>query len=43
MEETTRKTRRRWEDSIKMDLKEIAWRDVDWTHLAQDKWYGGFL
>jgi hypothetical protein len=26
--------RRRWEDNIKMDLKEIRFRDVDWIHLA---------
>jgi hypothetical protein len=32
--------RRRWEDNIRMNLKEIAWRDVDWMHLAQvrDQW-----
>jgi hypothetical protein len=29
--------RRRWEDIIKMDLKEIGFGDVDWIHLAQDK------
>jgi hypothetical protein len=28
--------RRRWEDNIKMDLREIAFGDVDWIHLAQD-------
>jgi hypothetical protein len=28
--------RRRWEDNIKMDLKEIGFGDVDWIHLAQD-------
>jgi hypothetical protein len=27
--------RRRWEDGIKMDLREIVWR-VEWIHLAQD-------
>jgi hypothetical protein len=27
--------RRRWEDNIRMDLKEI-WEGVDWLHLAQD-------
>jgi hypothetical protein len=32
--------RRRWEDSIKMDLREIGFGDVDWIHLAQvrDRW-----
>jgi hypothetical protein len=29
--------RRRWEDNIKMDLKEIVFGDVDWIHLAQDR------
>jgi hypothetical protein len=29
--------RRRWEDNIKMDLREIGFRDVDWIHLAQDR------
>jgi hypothetical protein len=26
--------RRRWEDGIKMDLREIGWGDVEWIHLA---------
>jgi hypothetical protein len=29
--------RRRWEDNIKMDLREIGFGDVDWMHLAQDR------
>jgi hypothetical protein len=29
--------RRRWEDGIKMDLREIGWGGVDWIHLAQDR------
>jgi hypothetical protein len=28
--------RRRWEDNIRMDLREIRWESVDWVHLAQD-------
>jgi hypothetical protein len=28
--------RRRWEDNIKMDLREVGFGDVDWIHLAQD-------
>jgi hypothetical protein len=28
--------RRRWEDNIKMDLREIGFGNVDWIHLAQD-------
>jgi hypothetical protein len=27
----------RWEDIIRMDLKEIVWESVDWTHVAQDR------
>jgi hypothetical protein len=32
--------RRRWVDSIKMDLLEIVWGGVDWIGLAQarDRW-----
>lgn len=26
----------RWQDNVKMDLKEIGWEDVDWFQLAQD-------
>jgi hypothetical protein len=29
--------RRRWEDNIKMDLREIGFGDVDWVHLDQDR------
>jgi hypothetical protein len=31
---------RRWEDGMKMDLREIGWGGVDWIHLAQhrDRW-----
>jgi hypothetical protein len=28
--------RRKWEDNIKMDLKEIGWGGNDWIHLARD-------
>jgi hypothetical protein len=31
------KPRRRREDNIKMDLREIGFGDVDWIHLAQDR------
>jgi hypothetical protein len=27
----------RWEDNIKMDLREIRFGDVDWIHWAQDR------
>jgi hypothetical protein len=29
--------RRRWEDGIKMDLREIGWEGVEWIQLAQDR------
>jgi hypothetical protein len=29
--------RRRWEDNIKMDLREIGFGDVDWIRLTQDR------
>jgi hypothetical protein len=29
--------RRRWEDGIKMDLREIGWGGMEWIHLAQDR------
>jgi hypothetical protein len=27
----------RWEDMVRMDLREIGWEDVEWVQLAQDK------
>jgi hypothetical protein len=29
--------RRRWDDNIEVDLKEIECKDVDWIQVAQDK------
>jgi hypothetical protein len=29
--------RRRWLDTIRMDLVEMRWGDVDWIGLAQDR------
>ncbi|KAJ4426786.1 hypothetical protein ANN_26585 [Periplaneta americana] len=36
--------RRRWEDNIKMDLKEVAYDDREWINLAQDRdlWWASF-
>jgi hypothetical protein len=33
--------RRRWEDNIRMDLRETGWEGVDWIHLSQvrDQWW----
>jgi hypothetical protein len=30
------RARRRWVDSIKMDLAEIGWDGMDWIELAHD-------
>jgi hypothetical protein len=29
--------RRRWEDYIRMDIREIGWGGMDWIDLAQDR------
>jgi hypothetical protein len=29
--------RRRWVDTIKIDLREIEWGGMDWINLAQDR------
>jgi hypothetical protein len=28
--------RRRWEDNIKIDLRDVEWVGMNWIHLAQD-------
>jgi hypothetical protein len=33
-----RRPRRRWEDNIKMDLKEIGRHCMEWIHLARDRY-----
>jgi hypothetical protein len=30
-------TRRRWEEGIRMDLREMGWESVGWIQLAQDR------
>jgi len=35
--------RRRWEDNIRMDLREMGWNGVDWMHLARTGTSGGLL
>jgi hypothetical protein len=32
-----RRSRHRWEDNIKMDLREVSLVGVGWSHLAQDR------
>jgi hypothetical protein len=29
--------RRRWEDNIRMYLREVGWEVVGWIHLAHDR------
>ena len=31
------RTRRRWEDNIKMDLQEVGCGGVEWIELSQDR------
>jgi hypothetical protein len=31
------KSKHRWEDNIRMDLREIGWEDVTCMHLTQDR------
>ncbi|KAJ4429783.1 hypothetical protein ANN_21987 [Periplaneta americana] len=35
--------RRRWEDNIKMDLREVSYDGRDWINLAQDRDEGGLI
>jgi hypothetical protein len=37
MKKTTWKTRCRWDDGIRMDLREIACGSVEWIQLAQGR------
>jgi len=39
-ERLLRRSRRRWEDNIKMDLQEVGSGGMDWIELTQD---GGLL
>jgi hypothetical protein len=29
--------RRKWEDYVRMDVRKIGWKAVEWMHLAQDR------
>jgi len=31
------RSRRRWEDNIRMELREIGWEGVVWMHLTQER------
>jgi hypothetical protein len=32
-----RRPRRRWDDNIKVDLRDTGWDGVDWIDMAQDR------
>jgi hypothetical protein len=38
--EPLERPRHRWEDGIRMDLREIGWGSIDWIQLSQcrDRW-----
>jgi hypothetical protein len=42
-ERTLGRPRRKWENDIKMDFKEIGWGNLDWIGLAGDRESGRFL
>jgi hypothetical protein len=31
------RSRRKWEDNVKMDFREIEWGGMDWIDLARDR------
>jgi hypothetical protein len=34
----------RWEDNIRMDLREIRWEGVDWMNVVEDRdWWQAFV
>jgi hypothetical protein len=35
--------KRRWEDNIRMDRREIGWKCVEWMNLVHDGDSGGLL
>jgi hypothetical protein len=37
------KPRRKWDDNIKMDLKEIVYEGIDWIYLARNRIQWRFL
>jgi hypothetical protein len=34
-----RRPRCRWEDNLRVNLREIGWEGVDWMHLDWDHWW----
>jgi hypothetical protein len=37
------KTSHRWQDNIKMDLRETGWGRMDWIYLSDDRDQWSFL
>jgi hypothetical protein len=37
-----RRQKHRWDDNIRMDLREIGWEGVDWICLALDRDHRSF-
>jgi len=31
------RTRRRWEDNIRMELREVRWEGLVWMHVTSDE------
>jgi hypothetical protein len=31
------RSRRRWEDNVELDVRELGWNAADWIHLVQDR------
>jgi hypothetical protein len=29
--------RHRWQENVKVDLREAEWSDLEWIHLAEDR------
>jgi hypothetical protein len=43
MEQTIWRVRSRWENNIKLDIKETEYKNVAWNHLAPDRVQWRFL
>jgi hypothetical protein len=35
--ETTRETKHRWVDNVKIDVRETGWTGMDWIDLVKDR------
>jgi len=34
---TVTRLQRRWDDNIRMDVREVGWEGVAWMHLTEDR------